>query len=1071
MKLLLLLALPSYHVVKAVPKCGSAGTTCSLSTGCSQAYDVLKGQKGFCNAGSCAYESSTGMPSGDGWCCYANCDGASDQLTQGKRRRLEILNQCSRPMALTVTGGNSEVACGGSCPEGMTCNPHTLQCFFDLDMPENGWTIPFNSSVVLWTPNAPITQGNGVMADWSGKLEFHANHSMDGGNIPSAICNGLEHCPTYQGVNGISTAVEFTFVPFGPDYYDVSVINGMNVPIEMRPDEHFNRVSESASGSTRGYNCGTAGALHQADSRLSPCSWHYKLPVTGRDRTGKQVDLGPLLTQVDGGHGPCTSNSDCTGKGHVCGQVAKLSPGPTAGTWRPTTEVSMECGNKIGLWSVYQLCVWTGNTYTSSAPFEGLIDCPASHNMFACADSEPWTTSCYHSVSGAECCGCANWTEVLGKKVPDGGAGCQGSSSEWLEKGLPYYTLLKDGCPTTYTYAFDDETSTFTCQTAESRADPTVANDAGYVITLCPSFTEAAIETRTAPSSTTSQRPEEVASTTQSILSDNSEISASTSRNPVDGSTESTTSSIPSEFNEGPGSPSSITQSPEVVASTTDNPRGLSSTTQRHLDDNPGSIASTTRNPEVASSSTQSSEESSGTPVSGNPLGVSSTTLSSLDGGQGSSTTASSLDNRTHAASSTTIKPFDSDRVNPSSTTQHSVEDTTDAASSTTRSSLGSNPASPSSTFQRTMDDTTDGPSSTTQRPLSIDHGSPSGTTRRSVGTIKDGASSTTQRPLDSNQASPSSTTQRPLGDSPDSPSSTFRSLASSTPQTVPSITVTTSDDSAEAASSTAQPPSKNTSAFIASFNSAFEIESATEFDVAKFTESVAASQEDIDAESIEVLSVSYEIKVQYSVPDTMTETQVREAIAASQGISAANVNVVQNSGQRRLGAARRLDTSWDVTIKTSDAAAVSSISEKAADVEAVKAAAEKLGIVDLKIEVAAPPKQLVKLSFKVKSKPDTAGVVPTIDASKLADELGNSLGIEIEVGQVELQSAEEVISTTSITADLKSLVVSLPMRPVTFDARDYSEAKRTFRATNLVYITTCFVLGWSGTKLQANAL
>jgi len=458
-------------------KCGEAGTTCSLSNACSTAEAVLKGQKGFCNAGGCTYEATGGIPSADEWCCYANCDGTG-QPKAGKRRRLDIVNQCQRPMIITANGGNSEVACAsdGTCQEGMTCNPATNQCYFDFEEPQEGWTIAANASVVLWTPNAAVLQGNGVLADWSGKLEFHANHTLDGGEFPSAICNGRPHCPTYQGMNGISTAVEFTFVPFGSDFYDVSVINGMNIPIEMRPNDLFNHVTEEASGSQRGYNCGAAGAAAQPDSRLSACSWSYNLS------TQNHLDLGPLLNQVDGGFGPCTSDADCI-DGLVCGQVATVVPGSTAGIWRPTTHISMECGKRIGLWSVYQLCVWSGNTYQSPPPFEGVIDCPASHNMFACAGSEPWTTTCYSSPG--ECCGCVNWSEILGRPIPEGGKGCQGSSNLWLQKGLPYYSILKNGCPTSYTYAFDDETSTFTCQSAESRADPLVPNEAGYIITLC----------------------------------------------------------------------------------------------------------------------------------------------------------------------------------------------------------------------------------------------------------------------------------------------------------------------------------------------------------------------------------------------------------------------------------------------------------------------------------------------------------------------------------------------------------------------------------------------------------
>ena len=36
-----------------------------------------------------------------------------------------------------------------------------------------------------------------------------------------------------KGLNGVATAVEFTFVPHGADFYDISIINGFNIGIEM----------------------------------------------------------------------------------------------------------------------------------------------------------------------------------------------------------------------------------------------------------------------------------------------------------------------------------------------------------------------------------------------------------------------------------------------------------------------------------------------------------------------------------------------------------------------------------------------------------------------------------------------------------------------------------------------------------------------------------------------------------------------------------------------------------------------------------------------------------------------
>jgi hypothetical protein len=398
-------------------------------------------------------------------------------VSQASNRRVEIVNKCDRPMVLQSTGGNSEWPC--PCPEGMTCDPDLNQCFFDFPEPENGWSIAAGSSLTLLTPNKAIKQKNTAWADWSGKFQFVPDDS-DGGPIPPAFCPGLLHCPTYTGLVGDATTVEFTLAPHGPDYYDVSIINGANIPIEFGPDDKFNHVSEADSNSTKGYNCGTAGALVQRDSRLSNALWKYELTMAGYD------DISPLMNQVDGGHGACTSQADCAAP-YVCGQVANRVKNPLGEGYYPTTNISMECGNWIGLWSGTQLCVWTGNTYKSPAPFEGLIDCETDAHWFGCDGPEPMATSCYQDIPfGSECCGCPNWEEVLGIKVPTNDKDCQGHSESWLTKVLPWDKIFKEACPTCYVYQYDDETSTFTCQSAESHADEKVFNDAGYVITLCP---------------------------------------------------------------------------------------------------------------------------------------------------------------------------------------------------------------------------------------------------------------------------------------------------------------------------------------------------------------------------------------------------------------------------------------------------------------------------------------------------------------------------------------------------------------------------------------------------------
>merc|ERR1719221_775299 len=137
----------------------------------------------------------------------------------------------------------------------------------------------------------------------------------------------------------------------------------------------------------------------------------------------------------------------------------------------------MECGNWLGLWSGTQLCVWTGNTYKSPPPFEGLIDCEKDAHWFGCDGPKPMATSCYQNITfGSECCGCPHWDKELGMKIPTNDKDCQGHSDIWMKKVLPWDRIFKRACPTCYVYQYDDETSTFTCQSAESHEQCVLCN-------------------------------------------------------------------------------------------------------------------------------------------------------------------------------------------------------------------------------------------------------------------------------------------------------------------------------------------------------------------------------------------------------------------------------------------------------------------------------------------------------------------------------------------------------------------------------------------------------------------
>ncbi|CAN0392879.1 unnamed protein product, partial [Hapterophycus canaliculatus] len=44
------------------------------------------------------------------------------------------------------------------------------------------------------------------------------------------------YCPPSTGPTGPVTKAEFTLVDTGVDYYDVTSIDGVNLPMEMKPD-------------------------------------------------------------------------------------------------------------------------------------------------------------------------------------------------------------------------------------------------------------------------------------------------------------------------------------------------------------------------------------------------------------------------------------------------------------------------------------------------------------------------------------------------------------------------------------------------------------------------------------------------------------------------------------------------------------------------------------------------------------------------------------------------------------------------------------------------------------------
>lgn len=367
-------------------------------------------------------------------------------------RTFTLVNNCSAPVWFGFSGGSANGRLSGTqCNSNSDCYPGTAcvqtggirQCFWINPQPANG---NYQLSANGGTNQISIPDvSNPLGFVWSGVIAGRTNCS--GGGCETADCGGgAGSCKPSQGFTQPATQAEFTLSYAGTDYYDVEVINGVNLPVSMVP----------SVGSTAGtpYQCGSAGAA-QPSAGMGACNWQLTPPsieyqwVTARGAA-------------------CSANSNC-GSGNVCG--LSFNPGSA-----PLLKKS--CGRLLGYWTANQIC---GIQRDYGAPFfcnQSIAGGLTMWNLMACVG----VGSCYQPGAASNCCGCINWN-TIGIPVPPGPTTeqCRNTNPTWNNSVQPTLSWLKRACPTVYTYPYDDMSSTFTCRTSGT------INQVNYTITFCPS--------------------------------------------------------------------------------------------------------------------------------------------------------------------------------------------------------------------------------------------------------------------------------------------------------------------------------------------------------------------------------------------------------------------------------------------------------------------------------------------------------------------------------------------------------------------------------------------------------
>jgi hypothetical protein len=236
---------------------------------------------------------------------------------------------------------------------------------------------------------------------------------------------------------------EFTLVKYGVDFYDVSIINGVNLAMSM-----------TANAAANGYSCGAAGGP------LDGNTWHFNPP-------SNDYVWVSLESPLQG----CNSDADCGG-GFVCG----TSRNPAGNVFKKS------CGTKLGYWTADQICGMNGGM---GAPWNCQLPSGINgwnlQNYLLCSGGTP---SCYQNGADATCCGCANWWEIGVPQVNPGSERCKNTNGFWTSNVLPTLMFLKKGCPDCYTYPYDDMTSTYTCSNGNQGTG--TFNTISYDIVFCP---------------------------------------------------------------------------------------------------------------------------------------------------------------------------------------------------------------------------------------------------------------------------------------------------------------------------------------------------------------------------------------------------------------------------------------------------------------------------------------------------------------------------------------------------------------------------------------------------------
>lgn len=342
---------------------------------------------------------------------------------------------------------------------------------------------------------APTTKTLSVNDYVNGALYGRTGCDATTGICSTANCPviaGTGTCQTGVGATNPTTIFELNMetATASDGVYDVSLINGFNIPGEVRS------LAPVISPFSFTAACGqSAGALIQpTGSTLGACPWSFTPPSTTSPDTTVNYNWVSGGTQ-DG----CTTSTSCGGL--TCGMAY-------ASTTSGTTPINRRCGTFLGYWTIDDFTGYTAtsqwgaiNLYTSyslgtvlpNGPSGSYGNAPASPpnapatfaSLYGCVTTDNnsllsgyGTGTPPSPLPNTNVCGCYDWNQTGSRAQTAQASQCTASNSDWTNTVFPRILWLKQACPTAYSFQFDDKSVSFTCNVTGQKTS--------YQVTYCP---------------------------------------------------------------------------------------------------------------------------------------------------------------------------------------------------------------------------------------------------------------------------------------------------------------------------------------------------------------------------------------------------------------------------------------------------------------------------------------------------------------------------------------------------------------------------------------------------------